>query len=139
MKLIARLFPPSYVKEVIASLDGLTTIFEDNWKARAAFEPEMKGRIKTMFLKNPEGVKESAREPNYNPRVLCLKIIANMAYDDLASGRYHVYRGVLSMAGENKKALYRVAMEELVKAGLGTPETLRERTKELEREIKEMG
>ena len=43
------------------------------------------------------------------------------------------------MAGENKKALYRVAMEELVKAGLGTPETLRERAKEVEQEIKEAG
>jgi hypothetical protein len=139
MNLIARLFPPPCIKEVIASLNGLSTIFEENWKARAAFEQEMRGRIKTMFLKNPEGVREGAREPNYNPRVLCLKIIANLAYDDLASGRNHVYRGVLSMAGENKKALYRVAMEELVKAGLGTPDTLRERTKELDREIKETG
>ena len=70
---------------------------------------------------------------------MCLEVIANLARDDLASGQNHVYRGVLSMAGENKKALYRVAMEELVKAGLGTPETLRERAKEVEQEIKEAG
>ena len=139
MNLIARLFPPPYVKEVIASLNGLSTIFEENWKARAAFEQEMRGRIKTWFLEHPEAVQRATQEPNYNPRVVCLEVIANLARDDLASGQNHVYRGVLSMAGENKKALYRVAMEELVKAGLGTPDTLRERTKELDREIKETG
>jgi hypothetical protein len=40
------------------------------------------------------------------------------------------------MAGDCTKALYRVAMEELVKAGLGTPETLRDRTKELDQAIR---
>jgi hypothetical protein len=114
MKLIARLFPPLYVKEVIASLDDLTTIFKESWPASAAFEQEMKGRIKTWFLEHPEAVKRAAQEPGYNPRVVCLEVIANLAYDDLASGRNHVYRGVLSVAGENKKALYNVAMVELV-------------------------
>jgi hypothetical protein len=139
MNLIDRLFPPSYIKEVIASLDGLTTIFEENWKASAAFNVEMKGRTRTWFLEHPEAVQRASQEPNYNPRVVCLEMIANLARDDLASGRNHVYRGVLSMAGENKKALYNVAMVELVKGGLGTPETLRERTKELDQEIREMG
>ena len=139
MNLIARLFPPPYVKEVIASLNGLSTIFEENWKARAAFEQEMRGRIKTWFLEHPEAVQRASQEPNYNPRVVCLEMIANLARDDLASGRNHVGPGMLSMAGENKKALYKVAMVELVKAGLGTPETLREGTKELDQEIREMG
>jgi hypothetical protein len=139
MKLITPLFSPPYVKEVIASLNGLSTIFEGSFRASAAFNVEMKDRTETWFLEHPEAVRRASQEPNYNPRVVCLEMIANIARDDLASGQNHVYRGMLSMAGENKKALYRIAMEELVKFGLGTPETLRERTKELEQEIKEMG
>jgi hypothetical protein len=130
MNLIARLFPPPYVKEVIASLDGLTTIFKENFYASAAFEQEMKGRTKNWFLEHPEAVQRASQEPNYNPRVVCLKMIANLAYDNLASGRD------VGMAGDCTKALYRVAMEELVKAGPGTPETLRDRTKELDQAIR---
>jgi hypothetical protein len=130
MNLIARLFAPSYVKEVIASLDSLTTIFRENFYAGAAFNVEMKGRTETWFLEHPEAVKRASQEPNYNPRVVCLEMIANLARDDLASGRDY------GMNAENKRALYRIAMEELVKFGLGTPETLRDRTKELDQEIK---
>ena len=139
MNLIARLFPPPYVKEVIASLNGLTTIFEEHFRASAAFNVEMKDRTETWFLEHPEAVQRASQEPNYNPRVVCLEMIANLVRDDLASGRNHIGPGMLSMAGENKKALYNVAMKELVKFGLGTPETLRERAKELDQEIKEMG
>jgi hypothetical protein len=131
MNLITRLFAPSYVKEVIASLDGLTTIFEEHFAASAAFNVEMKGRVKTWFLEHPEAVQRASQEPNYNPRVVCLEMIANLARDDLASGRDY------GMNAENKKALYIVAMKELVKFGLGTPETLRDRTKELDQEMKE--
>lgn len=138
MKLITRLFSPPYIKEVIASLNGLSTIFKENWRASGGFEL-MKGPTETWFLEHPDAVQRASQEPNYNPRAVCLQVIATLAREDLASGRSHVGPGMLSMAGENIKALYHVAMEELVKAGLGTPETLRERTRELEQEIKEMG
>ena len=139
MNLIARIFAPPYIKEVIASLDALETVFEESLPMSAEYWLGMKDRVKTWFLEHPKAVKQAAREPNYNPRSVCLQVIATLAHDDLACGRYNVGPGMLSMAGEDIKALYNVAMVELVKAGLGTPETLRERAKELDQAIKEWG
>ena len=36
-----------------------------------------------------------------SPRVLVLLLISNLAYQHVASGQYHTYRGLLSMRGTN--------------------------------------
>jgi hypothetical protein len=51
------------------------------------------------------------------PRVVALYLAMNVARDYLASGRFHVYRGRLSMAGQGLKSLNRYCCKELEKLG----------------------
>jgi hypothetical protein len=70
------------------------------------------------------GVDQAKREIHEGkpPRVVALYVTMNVARDYLASGRFHAYRGVLSMSGEGLEALNRYCCEELEKMGQMTPD-----------------
>jgi hypothetical protein len=63
----------------------------------------------------------------------------NVARDYLASGRFHAYRGVLSMSGEGLEALNRYCCEELEKMGQMTPEEKAEILKVTTADIRAVG
>jgi hypothetical protein len=56
------------------------------------------------------------------PRVVALYLTMNVARDYLASGRFHVYRGRLSMGGQGLNVVNRYCCEELEKPGQITPD-----------------
>jgi hypothetical protein len=56
------------------------------------------------------------------PRAVALYLTMNVARDYLASGRFHVYRGRLSMQGQGLNAVNRRCCEELEKLGQITPD-----------------
>jgi hypothetical protein len=70
------------------------------------------------------GVDQAKREVHEGkpPRVIALYVTMNVARDYLASGRFHVYRGALSMSGEGLEALNRYCCDELEKLGQMTPD-----------------
>ena len=69
------------------------------------------------------GVDQAKREIHEGkpPRVVALYVTMNVARDYLASGRFHVHRGLLSMSGEGLEALNLYCCEELEKLGQITP------------------
>jgi hypothetical protein len=144
MKVLERLFPSKSVKELIACLDELQPLFVERQGrdfAWLVFE-DIRNRAKAYFLEKSDKLAKAVRAPDYNPRVACLKVFVALARDDLATGRVnedYIYRGTLSMHGEGKRTVFDIAMAELEKAGICTPEVRRMRSVELDDNIKENG
>lgn len=59
------------------------------------------------------------------PRVLALFLTMNVVRDYLASGRFHIYRGRLSMQGAALKGMNAYCLNELTKLGQMTTEEQR--------------
>lgn len=73
------------------------------------------------------------------PRVLVLLVISNIAYRNIASGKYHIYRGLLSMQGTCLRVLWHYAMNELGKVGEISAEDQKLADQNLNEAIREVG
>jgi hypothetical protein len=133
------LFRSWQVKAALEALDELQPVFEkDGLIGNAAIGfSAIKPRLRAEIIEHPDIVRKAIQADT--PRDCCLRAIAKITYADLCSGQDHVYRGMLSMAGEGKLAAYKVAMGELEKAGTCTAEDRQSAMRELEKEIREMG
>lgn len=56
------------------------------------------------------------------PRVIALYLIADVARDHLASGRFHIHRGKLTMQGQSLRATVHHCYNELARMNEMTPE-----------------
>jgi hypothetical protein len=134
MKLLHWLIRPKQIKETLKTLEGLEPLFAGNF----AFDA-IKTRARSEIIQNPERVITSICTDGLAPREVCLIIVLNLVIDDLWRGRDHIYRGVLSNIGMDKKRLHLVALRELEKIGNCTPEDARQMRQELEEAIKGVG
>lgn len=73
------------------------------------------------------------------PRVLALYLMMNVVRDYLASGRFHIVRGRLSMQGAALKGLNVYCLNELAKLGAMTPEEVRTATRATNEDIAAVG
>jgi len=73
------------------------------------------------------------------PKTLVYLLLANTIRPLLASGRYHVYRGVLSGAGQGLLAIWNRANDELEAAGFLPPGEVRDDRQWMHSAIKEAG
>lgn len=73
------------------------------------------------------------------PRVSVLLVISNIAYRNIASGKYHTYRGLLSMQGTCLRALWHYTMNELEKIGEISAEDKKLADQNLNEAIREVG
>jgi hypothetical protein len=142
MKLLQRLFPPKPVRQAIACLDELRPLFEHSPFVSLGFD-SIRNAARTAFLRDPDKVCRHAQEPGY-PRIACLRAIATIARHDLLSGREHIAAGFykhspLSMEGSGKRAVYSIALAELVKLGALTAEDREKFCRELDEDIREIG
>jgi hypothetical protein len=136
MKILNWLFRTKQVSEALAALDELQPLFQRSFEPSLAFD-EIRKRLRAYLIENPDYVRKGLETDNL--RNVCLMGIVNVARHDLSSGRDHIYRGTLSMAGEGKKRVFNIAMKELEKAGVCTPEVRKLRVQELEEDIREAG
>lgn len=94
MGIWGRAFPP---KEVKASLLALSIQVDrlsknsDLYAAICIVEPKVKDAIETL----PEKVKNSIINDGFSPDDLVRIMIRNRTHDEISSGKFHVYRGVL--------------------------------------------
>jgi hypothetical protein len=133
MKLLKRIFPAKPVKQAIACLDELRPLFESNgahfgW---LAFD-DIRNTVRTAFLNDPDAVCRVAQKPDYDPRIACLRSVATVARHDLVSGREHLFHDRLTMQGQGKRAIYRIALTELVRLGALTAEAQTKGCQELD-------
>ena len=73
------------------------------------------------------------------PRVLALLVISNIAYRNISSGEYSLYRGILSMRGTCLRALWHYTMGELEKVGEISAEDNMLANQKLNEAIREVG
>ena len=57
-------------------------------------------------------------EDRLNPKGLIYLLITNVAYAELGTGRYHVYRGVLSMSGQQLLSAFIFSSERMIEHGV---------------------
>lgn len=73
------------------------------------------------------------------PRILVLLVISNVAYLNIASGKYHTYRGRLSMQGTSLRDLWHYTMSELEKVGEISAEDKKVADQNLNEAVMEVG
>ena len=78
-------------------------------------------------------------EAKKSPRDIVLYAIAQQCKLLLSSGNYHIYRGVLSGEGNGMRAVFGIALDELVKSGFANEEQASEQRAELHELIKDVG
>lgn len=83
--------------------------------------PLIKPQI-TKLIKDKEKTIYSVRESKMSPRHLVLLLISNVSGEYLATGQYHIYRGRLSMEGQELLKLFNYAISEMEKNGFQSKE-----------------
>ena len=81
----------------------------------------------------------SVREGRVSPRNLVLVLVTNVAGEFLRTGRFHLYRGHLSLAGESLRGVFLSAVEELEQNGYHSIEDSAKDRKWLANAISEAG
>ncbi|MEP7367450.1 MAG: hypothetical protein ABI972_29675 [Acidobacteriota bacterium] len=90
-------------------------------------------------LRNTEIVLQRVRHDGYAPDELGLVVVQNILADHLCSGNYHVYRGMLSMAGQQLMSAFNRACSELEQRGYATPEENEQSLQHVRKAISEVG
>ncbi len=124
---------PDEVNAAILELDKIENAFPD-------FEVDListsvRDRIKT----EPEKVVHSIRVDGMTPKALVYLVITNVLDRELSSGRFHVYRGLLSGSGENLLRLWDHAVDELLKSGNHSEEDAAKDKKWIREQIRNVG
>ena len=65
-----------------------------------------------------ERTEASLQEDGLTSHGLAFLLISNVAHDELCSGSHHVYRGVLSMRGQQLLAVFTAASEGMIREGM---------------------
>ena len=101
---------------VLAELRQLDPLFEGN----LAY-PDIKHRIRDSLVKERDRIRSEVLGGR-SPKDVCLGAIALLSFRDLASGKYHLYRGILTLIGTQTLSVWRRAMDELVAIGVTSAE-----------------
>jgi hypothetical protein len=134
MNLMARLFPP---REVRAALDLLSEA-QDQLDC-SAFE-SVRIEIENAIFSQPRKFVTLVRK-GASLREWVYSMIANVAGDQVESGRYHLYRGLLNPLepGQDLLRLFDRAVDELVTMGAITGDRAESQKAAIRENIKSVG
>jgi len=133
-RLVWRLFPPTEVKAVRAHMRELLRRLSPTYPLPAAFE-----RRVLAMNGDPSRVVRLVRDEHQAADYVALVLLYSTAEALLRSGRYHLYRGVLSGEGHALNSVVTRCMAELEQRGYQTKEKTQELTQRLRDEIKKLG
>ena len=91
------------------------------------------------MAKDADRAKYSIRVNQMKPKQLALLLITNVAWNELASGNYHIYRGVLSVIGNEYLRIFKVALSSSLELGYIDSDEHRDDLKKLKMAIKDVG
>lgn len=103
------------VKTLLVALDQLDPLFYDYlvW-------PTVKASVTAGIRSNPRAATQALADLNRTIHGICLTALANSLEKDLASGNDHIYRGVLSGIGLEKRTLFHKVLHALAAEGEGS-------------------
>jgi len=136
MSIFYRFFPPAEVKVCLRALEEVTSLFSNSLYSDYVLE-----RVRAILLdkKNKPDLLKAIYEVKNSPRDVVLYVIVQQCKLLLSSGDYHIYRGVLSGQGLGMRAVFGIALNELVKSGFANEEQASEQRAELHELIKDVG
>ena len=113
MSILYHFFPPAEVKVCLRTLKEIRPIFSHLLYSNSVLE-----RVRGILLdkKNKPELLEAIYEDKNSPRDLVLSVIVQHCMLRLSTGMHHVYRGVLSGEGNGMRAVFEIAVKELVKS-----------------------
>lgn len=122
------------VSMLLTALDQLDPLFSDYlvW-------PKIKASVRSGIRSNSRAATQALADLNRTVHGVCLTAVANSLEKDLASGRNHVYRGMLSGIGIEKRRLFHKVLHALVAEGEGSQEQVFFRIATLNSAIEEVG
>lgn len=135
MGLWSQLFRPGAVKDVLFALDAL----DETTLSRNLAYADIKDRARKLIIVNPKLVKYARIADNKTPLELAITSLVTLCGNDLKSGHYHVYRGILSQYGRLKKALFMELQDLLLEKGLIEDEDHAYAETVIEAQIREAG
>ena len=117
------------VKESLASIEKADLI-PGFYLVKEAIRDQLKDRDRT---------RASIEEDGLTPDGLVYLLASNVANAQLCSGQHHIYRGVLSMSGQELLAAFTKASEMMVQCGVHSQEDHERDMRSLKKEVSEVG
>jgi hypothetical protein len=113
MAFFSKLFRAKEVRDVLFALDRLKL----SPLANTLCFDEIEARARQAVTNNPNSVREQVVMEGQQPLQIALNLIINLCGRDLGSGGEHTYRGILSMRGTAKRALFNQAQAMMLERG----------------------
>lgn len=138
MGLLDRFFRRKELTDCLTALELIGPLFSRD-DAYGSSELVLK-KVREGLL-SPDGqraVVESIKNGS-SPHECVLYAIVKVSQRFLSSGQFHAYRGVLNGQGHGIKAVFGIALDELVKSGFTNNKDADEHRAELADDIKQMG
>ena len=101
--------------------------------------PNVAKKAKQILLAHRDGFAQQIRDGKATPRLTALVLFRKVSGDQVTSGHYHIYRGVLSTIGEGLLGIFDYAEDELVKVEHTDVEAAAKDKAGVRQHIKEMG
>ncbi len=138
MGLLDRFFRRKEVTDCLTALELIGPLFARD-DPYASSDLVLK-RVKELILSSDsQGAIVESIKNGSSPHEVVLYAIVKNSQAFLSSGQFHVYRGVLNGQGHGIKAVFGIALDELVKSGFTNSKDADEHRTELAEDIKQMG
>lgn len=134
LRLLWRLFPPPEVSATRRHMREFLRRITPTYPLPG----ELKRRA-IALTRDAEDIVRVVRQERRPPEQVALVMLSSTAIDLLTSGRYHVYRGVLSGEGHALSSVFARCMSELQERGYQTAEKTQEAVQRMRIEIKKLG
>lgn len=136
MSIFYRFFPPPEVKTCLCALGEVKPLFSN-----LLFSDLVLEKVRAILLdkKYKPQLLVAVYEAKCSPRDIVLYGIVEQCKLLLSTGLYHIYRGVLSLEGNDMRAVFEIALDELVKSGYASKEQAAEQRALLQELIKDVG
>jgi hypothetical protein len=136
MSIFYRIFPPAEIKVCLRALDEIESLFSNS-----LYSDQVLARVRAILLDktNKPHLLKAIYEAKNSPRDVVLYAMVQQCKLLLSSGNYHIYRGALSGEGSGIRAVFGIALDELVKSGFADEEQAVEQRAELHELVKDVG
>jgi len=127
-----KLFPPLEVKVTVEEIRAF--LGSDAWVSRSIIE-----QAAIELAKDAEKTVYSIRIDRMKPDHLALFLILNVLGVRLASGQYHIYRGVLGIIGKDMLSMWTAVVREMQERGYYDDQKAKEDMQWVQKQIKNGG
>lgn len=127
------LFPPYEVQITLRALEDFLSV------TSAGISKALVRVAVVRLIKDAERTVYSIRIDGRKPDQLALMLITNVVGAELSSGSHHVYRGTLSMVGDDLVKIWHDAQRQLQSCGYASEAEIKEDDEWLRRQIRSVG